>query len=92
MFIFEWDENKALRNLMKHGVSFAEAATVFNDPLSDVIDDPVHSADEDRYIVLGRSEVGRSLVVSFTERGDVIRIISARQMTPREKRAYEQSF
>lgn len=87
---FEWDEGKARRNADKHGVSFAEASTVFGDPLSLTIADPDHSADEDRYIILGVSSLGRLLVVAHTERGDNIRIISARRATRGERQAYEQ--
>jgi uncharacterized DUF497 family protein len=87
---FEWNTQKAKVNLLKHGVSFEEASTVLADPLSWTIDDPVHSADEDRYIVLGESAAGRLLMVNITDRGQRVRIISARLMTPREKRIYEQ--
>ena len=89
---FEWDESKARSNRSKHGVSFEEAGTAFSDPLSTTIHDPDHSAsDEDRYVLLGRSVSGRLLVVSHTERGDTIRIISARRATRREGRNYEES-
>jgi uncharacterized DUF497 family protein len=88
----EWDVAKAEANLRKHGVSFHEAATVLGDPLSRVIDDPIHSQGEDRYIVMGTSSLGRLLLVSITDRASRVRIISARQMTPRERRAYEQSL
>ena len=76
---FQWDENKARTNLEKHGVSFEEAATVFGDPLSLTIPDPAHSQVEDRWIVLGHSHQRKLLVVVHTERGDNIRIISARR-------------
>lgn len=85
----EWDESKAQENLRKHGVSFEEAATVFGDPLSLTIDDPLHSAEEDRLIMIGQSYRGRMLVVVHAERGDNVRIISARLATPRERRTYE---
>jgi len=87
----DWDPYKAEINFRKHGVSFGEAATVFGDPL--VLDraDPDHSQDEERFICVGRSYVGRLLVVSFVERGDQVRIFSAREAEPRERRAYEQS-
>ncbi len=85
----EWDISKAEKNLRKHGVSFEEAQTVFADPLAATRDDPDHSAYEERLLVLGQTTGGRLLVVSFTERGDRIRIISARPADPREKRSYE---
>ncbi len=71
---FEWDENKAKQNLKKHSVSFEEAGTVFGDPLSRTIADPLHSQDEDRFVTLGESHGRRLLVVVFTERGEKIRI------------------
>src|ERR1044072_7185067 len=82
----DWDPAKAERNLQKHGVSFEEAATVLSDPLSVTLADPDHSRDEERLLALGRSDFGRMLTVSITERGRTIRLISARQMTPRERR------
>ena len=90
MLIFEWDPDKARDNEQKHGVSFMEASEVFDDDHSSSIADPDHSASEQRYLIFGSSQQGRHLVVSYTERGDRIRLISARQMTPRERRAYEQ--
>ncbi len=87
---FEWDPQKAARNLAKHGVSFAEAATVFGDPLSVTVSDPDHSEEEDRFIIVGQSYRGRLLIVSFGERGDAVRIISARELTRAERRAYEE--
>ena len=86
---FEWDEQKARRNIKKHKVSFEEATTVFADPLSLTIPDPLHSEEEDRFVTMGMSIRGRLLVVVHTERGDTIRIISARLATSRERRAYE---
>ncbi len=86
---FEWDAHKAARNLRKHKVSFTEASTVFGDFLGTTVADPAHSADEDRYITVGLSSVGRVLLVAHTERDDRIRIISARALTAKEKRAYE---
>lgn len=83
---FEWDEEKAESNFQKHGVSFEDASTVFADPFLLVMPDPRHT--ESRYIVLGRSSSDQVLVVIHAERGDNIRIISARQATPREKRSY----
>jgi len=87
---FEWDPQKAAKNLRKHRVSFAEAATVFDDPLSVTVVDPDHSAEEDRFIIVGQSYRRHLLIVSFAERGDRIRIISARELTPAERRAYEE--
>jgi uncharacterized DUF497 family protein len=89
MLQFEWDPDKAAANLSKHGVAFEEAATVFGDSLSLTAYDPDHSADEHRYITMGTSVDGRLLIVSHTDRGDRIRIISARKATPRERKAYE---
>lgn len=89
---FEWDPNKARRNLAKHGVSFGDAATAFGDPLSLTIFDPDHSDDEDRFILLGLTSAGRLVVVAHVERGaGVVRIISARLATRRERRTYEGS-
>lgn len=86
---FEWDADKAGANLAKHGVSFAEAMGVFGDPLEVTIADPVHSREEARFVSIGLSEVGRLLVVVYTEREGRIRIISAREAAPRERRHYE---
>ena len=86
---FEWDPDKAESNTAKHGVGFVEASTVFADPLELTIQDPDHSSDEDRFLNLGISSNGRLLVVSFTERSQRIRLISARPATPRERRQYE---
>jgi uncharacterized DUF497 family protein len=86
---FEWDDGKAEANEQKHGVSFAEAMTVFADPLSLTGFDPDHSHDEDRYITMGVSAAGQLLLVSHTDRGDRIRIISARTANRREQRDYE---
>ena len=87
---FEWNEEKAVRNLKKHGVSFEEAKVIFNDPFSVTIADPLHSDYEKRYIDIGSSSRGRILVVVYTERGSNIRIISCRKATKREKRVYEE--
>jgi uncharacterized protein len=86
---FEWDADKARSNLQKHGVSFGEAATVFGDPLSLTIPDPLHSSGEDRFIILGASTAVRLLVVVHTQRDSRIRIISARAATRRERIDYE---
>ena len=87
---YEWDEEKAARNLEKHGISFADAATVFNDPLYVDFYDPDHSSDEQRYLVIGMSREGHLVIVSYTERNDVIRLISAREVTSAERKAYEE--
>ena len=87
---FEWDEAKARTNARKHGVRFEEAATVFADPVSLTIPDPAHSEAEDRYVILGESYTGKLLVVVHTERGDNLRIISARRATRRERQNYEE--
>jgi uncharacterized DUF497 family protein len=86
---FEWDEDKAASNEQKHGVPFPEAMTVFADPLSVTGYDPRHADDEDRYLTMGTSVSGRLVVVSHTDRGDLIRIISARLATRRERKDYE---
>jgi uncharacterized DUF497 family protein len=89
---FEWDAAKAASNLAKHSVGFEEAATVFGDPLSVTIFDPAHSQAEDRFIILGRSHLDKLLVVVHTERGDNIRIISARRASRRERKQYEEAI
>lgn len=87
---FEWDPEKAKANLTKHGVSFAEAVTVFGDPLSMNMPDPDHSEGEHRFIVLGLSDRYRLLVVSYTDRSPRTRIISARLATRHERKQYEE--
>jgi uncharacterized DUF497 family protein len=87
---FEWDTDKAARNLAKHGVSFAEAATVFGDPLAITYFDPDHSDEEDRFLTFGHSIAGHLLVVSHTDRDDHTRIISARRETRKESKQYEE--
>lgn len=87
--VFEWDERKAQANLNKHQVSFEEASTVFGDPLSLTIDDPVHSEEESRFVTVGKSITGRVLIVVHSDRGDYIRIISARKATRHERKQYE---
>jgi uncharacterized protein len=89
MLEFEWDPTKADSNVVKHGVSFEEAATIFGDPLSLTVYDPDHSQHEDRYLTMGTSIDGRLLIVSHTDRDERIRIISARAATKRERKAYE---
>jgi uncharacterized DUF497 family protein len=85
---FEWDAQKAMANLRKHGVSFDEAMTVFADDQSITIPDPDHSEGEERFLVVGSSSRGRILVVSHAERGENIRIISARRADARERRKH----
>ena len=80
--VFEWDEGKADKNLIKHGISFDEAKTVF--------DDPDHSENEDRYLIVGESNTDRLLIISYTERGNAIRLISARETTKTERETYEE--
>jgi uncharacterized protein len=88
---FEWDQAKAAWNLRKHGVSFEEAQTVFADPLAVIFEDEGHSLGETRGIMVGHSVLDRLILVSFTDRGeDVVRIISARTATKRERRDYEE--
>ncbi|BBC22795.1 BrnT family toxin [Pseudanabaena sp. ABRG5-3] len=87
---YEWDENKAIKNLAKHGVSFDEAKTIFDDPLYVDFYDLDHSEDEERYLIVGESNRGRLLIVSYTERRESIRIISAREVTKSEREAYEE--
>ena len=88
---FEWDETKAAINRKKHGVSFEEAKTVFDNPLALIFDDEEHSIDEHREIIIGHSRNNRLLLVSYTERPNAIRIISARLATRREREDYEQN-
>jgi uncharacterized DUF497 family protein len=89
---FEWDKRKAVTNLSKHKVSFAEAQTVFYDPLACIFDDEWHSTDEPREIIIGHSNSNRLLLVCFTEREPgLVRIISARRATRRERRDYEEN-
>lgn len=85
---FEWDPDKAEVNRKKHGVSFEEASTVFRDPLARLVDDPEHSFHEERYVLFGRSDADRLLAVMHTVRGQALRLISAREMTPRERKQY----
>ena len=89
--LFEWDPKKARRNLAIHGVSFDEASTAFRDPPSITIDDPLHSGDEERSVLLGHSHRNRLLVIVHTGRGDRIRLISARRATNRERVRYEEN-
>ncbi len=87
---FEWSPEKDAGNRAKHGVSFEEASTVFEDPLGRIADDPRHSAAEQRYVLLGHSGRHRLLAVMFTDRGEAIRLISARRATRRERREHEE--
>lgn len=87
---FEWDREKALANMEKHGVTFDEAVTVFRDPLAATFDDPDHSRGERRFITVGHSRQGRLLVVCHTERRDAVRVISARRATPHERKRHEE--
>jgi hypothetical protein len=90
--LFEWDPAKARNNLEKHRVSFDEAATVFYDDSAIIDDDPDHSLGEHRELILGLSAGRRLVLVSFTERGDRIRIIHARNATPHERQRYEENI
>ena len=85
-----WDENKAAKNLVKHRVSLTETKTIFDDPLYVDFYDLDHSEDEERYLIVGESNRGRLLIVSYTERKELIRIISAREVTKSEREAYEE--
>jgi uncharacterized DUF497 family protein len=89
---FEWDPEKDRANQSKHGVSFAEASTVFGDPLAQTVPDPRHSEGEFRYITIGSSSSGRLLVVAHTDRGERIRLITAREAESRERRDYESGY
>ena len=87
---FEWDEDKSKLNVRKHGSSFEEAKTVFNDPFAITIGDPDHSDDESRYIDIGLSSKGKLLVVWYTDRNENIRLIGCRKATRSERKAYEE--
>jgi uncharacterized protein len=91
MLRFEWDPNKAKQNLEMHGVSFDEASTAFRDALSLAIYDPLHSEEEDRLVLIGNSHKDRLLVVVHTERGDNLRLISARKASKKERTQYEEN-
>jgi uncharacterized protein len=88
--LFEWNRAKDVENEAKHGVSFDEASTIFDDPLAATAADLAHSFDEERFITFGLSIRGRLLAVAHTDRGDTIRIISARTMTSGERELYEE--
>jgi len=87
---FEWDKEKAAANLSKHRVTFDEARTVFDDSLYVDFYDPDHSDEEHRYLIVGESQHGRLLIVSYTERDDTARLISAREVEPAERKDYEE--
>lgn len=89
--IFEWNPRKSAINLRKHGVSFTEVGTVFGDELAITVPDPDHSDQEDRYITIGWSNLHRLLMVAHTDRGEKIRIISARELTKAEQKEYEEA-
>ena len=91
MLLFEWDPIKAKKNIKIHGVSFDEASTSFKDTLSLTIYDPLHSDEEDRFVLIGNSYKNHLLAVVHTERGDKIRIISARKTTKNERKQYEEN-
>lgn len=87
---FEWDADKEHRNFRKHGVTFAEAQTVFDDAVARIEDDPDHSFGEHRELIIGYSRQGRLLMVSFVQRDDTLRIISARRAETRERKRHEE--
>lgn len=89
---FEWHERKAKLNLAKHGVSFEEATSVFFDTRSVTVDDPDHSQRENRFVTTGMSDRGRILTLVQVDRGDRIRLISARRATARERSSYEEGW
>ena len=88
--VFSWDPGKAAANLTKHHIDFREAATVFDDLLSTAFPDADHSISERRFLIVGASVRGRVLVVAYTEQAEIVRIISARPATRRERRFYEE--
>ncbi|HEY6230847.1 MAG TPA: BrnT family toxin [Pyrinomonadaceae bacterium] len=89
--LFAWDPKKAASNLVKHGISFEQAVTVFDDPLSDTFPDSDHSWQENRFIIIGSAKQGKILVVAHTDDGGLVRIISAREATYRERKSYEEN-
>ncbi len=89
---FEWDINKALSNEQKHGVTFEEAGTVLSDLLSVTITDPLYPGEEERMVTIGQSDKRRILVVVHTERGNVIRLISARLANTHERKRHEENY
>lgn len=89
---FEWDPIKAKANHTKHNVSFDEAVSVWEDYFNIDLFDHAHSVEEKRFLMIGESNARRYLIVSYTEREDIIRIISARELTPKERREYEHGY
>jgi uncharacterized DUF497 family protein len=89
---FEWDKEKAKINLEKHNIAFEEAITVFDDEFAAFLSDPNHSRKEERFILIGYSKNNNLLFVSFTDRNDRIRIISARKATKNERKRHEENF
>ena len=89
--IVEWDDEKATANKRKHGVTFEQAVAVLEDPLSVTFRDPDHSLDEARFLTFGHDSAGRILMVAHTDRGDAVRLISARRATRAERKVYEES-
>ena len=90
--MLDWDPRKAAANKKKHGVSFHEAGTILEDPLGTTYPDPAHSHEEERFITIGRSALQRILVVAHADRGDAVRLISARRATRRERQFYEDNL
>lgn len=88
--LFEWDPKKALRNRVKHALTFEEASTAFSDPLAGIVDDPRHSMSESRLVLVGMTDQQRLVAVMFIEKGDRIRIISSRPVTRVERKIYEE--
>ena len=86
---FEWDDKKAAKNLKKHGVSFREGASVFGDPLAITFADPDHSIHEERFLTFGTARTGKMIIVSHTERENIMRIMSVRFMKKHERKIYE---
>jgi uncharacterized protein len=87
---FEWDPEKDQQNQLKHGVSFEEGSTVFGDPFALTIDDPDHSAEEDRFLTTGYSTRQRLIIVAHADREERVRVISAREVTATERQVYEE--
>lgn len=88
---YEWDEEKAASNLRKHGIDFADAALVLEDELALTVRD-LYSEREERFVTIGRDPQGRLLTIVYTWRGERIRLISGREATPKERRAYERGL
>lgn len=89
MIDFEWDAAKAISNERKHGLGFTEASTVFSDPLAITFDDPDHSIGEERFVIFGKTSTDKYIIVAYTWRENIIRLISARLMSKAEQRIYE---